>query len=68
MSAFLRALRKLVLGETWALPVGIAAAVAIAAVLRVAAGPHGWWHHAGGWVLFALLAVALAGSLARTGR
>jgi hypothetical protein len=56
----MRALRKLVLGETWALPIGIAVAVAIAGVLRVVAGPGGWWQQAGGFVLLALLVVAFA--------
>jgi hypothetical protein len=56
----MRALRKLVLGETWALPIGIAVAVAIAGVLRVVAGPGGWWQQAGGFVLLALLVAVFA--------
>jgi hypothetical protein len=56
----MRALRKLLLGETWALPIGIAVAVAIAGVLRVVAGPGGWWEQAGGFVLLALLVAAFA--------
>jgi hypothetical protein len=56
----MKALRKLVLGETWALPIGIAVAVAIAGVLRVVAGPGGWWEQAGGFLLLALLVVAFA--------
>jgi hypothetical protein len=56
----LRALRKLVLGETVALPVGIALAVGAAAALRLLAGAGGWWQDAGGAVLAALLVVALA--------
>jgi len=55
----LRAAGKLVLGETWQLPLGVAAAVLLAAALRVAAGGEGWWRHAGGAILAALLAVAL---------
>jgi hypothetical protein len=58
-----RTLRKLVLGETWALPIGIAAAVGAAALLRWAVGPGGWWADAGGFVLLALLAVAFACAL-----
>jgi hypothetical protein len=58
-----KALRKLVLGETWRLPLGIAAAVAIAAVVRVVAGPDGWWRHGGGYVLAVLLVAALANAL-----
>jgi hypothetical protein len=68
MRAFLRTLRKLVLGETWALPVGVALAVAAAAVVREIAGPDGWWRDGGGWLLFGLLVAAFAVSLARTGR
>ncbi len=62
MSA-LRAVRKLVLGETWTLPLGIAVAVAVAGVLRVVAGPHGWWRDAGGAVLALALIAVLVGSL-----
>lgn len=57
------ALRKLVLGETWTLPLGIAVAVAVAGVLRVVAGPHGWWRDAGGAVLALALIAVLVGSL-----
>ena len=59
MSRFLRTLRKLVLGETWQLPVGVAGAVAVAAALRLAAGDEVWWRHSGGAVLAGLLGVAL---------
>jgi hypothetical protein len=60
-----RTLRKLVLGETWALPVGIFVAVGAAAVVRLVAGAGGWWHEAGGWLLLGLLVAAFAGALAR---
>jgi hypothetical protein len=59
----MRTLRKLVLGETWTLPLGIAVAVGVAAVLRLAAGPGGWWDEAGGFVLLALLFAAFAAAL-----
>jgi hypothetical protein len=49
VTAALAALRKLVLGETWAVPVGVALSVGVAAVLS-AASP-GWWDSAGGFVL-----------------
>jgi hypothetical protein len=61
----LRSIRKLVLGETWILPGGIALAVGAAALLRVASGPGGWWESAGGFVLAGLLAVALAVAVLR---
>ena len=57
--SFLRTLRKLVLGETWVLPIGVALAVGAAAVLRALAGDHGWWRDAGGFVLLVLILVAL---------
>jgi hypothetical protein len=59
----MQTLRKLVLGETWVLPIGIALAVGAAAILRVVAGPGGWWEAAGGFVLLALLVGAFAASL-----
>ena len=62
---FLRTLRKLVLGETWVLPIGVALAVGTAGVLRVLAGDHGWWRESGGFVLLALVLVALLAAAAR---
>jgi hypothetical protein len=58
-----RRLRKLVLGETWALPIGIAAAVLIAFLVRSIAGEEGWWQDAGGFVLLGLLLVGFATAL-----
>jgi hypothetical protein len=57
-------LRKLILGETWSLPIGVLASVGIAALIREIAGPDGWWRHAGGYVLFGLVALTLTISLA----
>jgi hypothetical protein len=65
---FLRTLRKLVLGETWVLPIGVALAVGAAAVLRAAAGDHGWWRDAGGFVLLGLVVVALLAAAGRPRR
>jgi hypothetical protein len=59
----LRTLRKLVLGETWSLPIGIAVAVAAAGAMRAAAGAGGWWKDAGGFLLLALLVLAFVGAL-----
>jgi membrane protein implicated in regulation of membrane protease activity len=61
----LKTVRKLVLGETWVLPIGVALAVGVAAVLRAVAGDHGWWHDAGGFVLLALVAAALLAAARR---
>lgn len=63
MSA-LAQLRKLVLGETWVLPLGVGAALGIAGLIRAIAGVNGWWHHAGGFVLLGLVLLALGASLA----
>ena len=54
-------LRKLVLGETWTLPIGVAITL-VAGLLLDGAGP-GWWQHAGGFVLLGGAIVTLAVSL-----
>ena len=59
----MRTLRKLVLGETWVLPIGIAIAVGIAGILSAVAGSAAWWADAGGFILLALLACAFVASL-----
>ena len=41
------------------LPIGVALAVGVAGLLRALAGDHGWWRDAGGFVLLALVLVAL---------
>lgn len=60
----LRDLRKLVLGETWALPLGVAALVGAALILRALAPDA--WEDCGGFLLLGgvlvLLAVLTAGS------
>ena len=65
---FMRTLRKLVLGETWVLPIGVALAVGGAGVLRALAGDHGWWRSAGGFVLLGLVMVALLAAAGRPRR
>lgn len=55
----MRALRKLILGETWTLPVGVAVALLVAGVARALSGAHGWWHDGGGFVLLALVLAGL---------
>ena len=60
----LRQLRKLVLGETWSLPLGIAVALGAAGIVKAIDGDDGWWHHAGGFILLGLVALALTVSLA----
>ena len=55
----LRQLRLLVLGETRSLPLGVAAALALAVLVKESSGPDGWWRHGGGIVLLLLLLGAL---------
>ena len=64
------AVQKVVLGETWSLPLGVAVALAVAAGRRALSGAHGWWRGGGGFVLLALVICALvaASPLARGGR
>ena len=64
----MRALRKLVLGETWALPVGVALAVVVAALLRAAGDGAAWWRDAGGVILAVLVLAALAYSVFSSAR
>jgi hypothetical protein len=64
----IKTLRKLVLGETWALPIGVGVAVGAAGVLRAVAGDGGWWRDAGGFVLLCLVVVALLTAVGRPGR
>ena len=59
----MKTLRKLILGETWTLPAAVAVALLVAGALDAATRPHGWWHHAGGFVLLALVLAGLALSL-----
>jgi len=58
----MRALRKLIFGETVVLPVGVGLLVAVALALEAWAGS--WWPHAGGFILLALVVAVLAASLA----
>jgi hypothetical protein len=60
-----RALRKLVLGETWSLPAGVLVTLLVGLVLDAAAGDEAWWQEAGGFLLLALVLVALTVSLPR---
>ena len=64
MSETLKQLRKLVLGETWSLPLGVALALGAVGIYRALDGDDGWWKHAGGFILLGLVALALTASLA----
>jgi hypothetical protein len=63
MRATLKQLRKLVLGETWALPVGVVLTLGAAGIYRALDGDDSWWKHAGGFILLGLAALALTASL-----
>jgi len=58
----MRALRKLILGETVALPVGVALVLAAALALHQLA--PSWWPKEGGFILLALVVAVLAAALA----
>ena len=64
----MRALRKLVLGETWVLPIAVALAVGAAALLRAASDGASWWRDAGGAILAVLVLAALAYSVFSSAR
>jgi hypothetical protein len=58
----MRALRKLIFGETVALPVGVAVLLVVGLALREWAGE--WWSDAGGFILLVLAVAVLASALA----
>ena len=60
----MKALRKLVLGETWTLPLGVFATLTVALTLHEVAGDTPLWRHAGGFLLLALVLATLTASLA----
>ena len=65
--ALLRSLRSLILGETWTIPLGVAAAVVIAALLRSAISEQ-LWDEIGGFALAAMVAITLVVSISRSSR
>ena len=62
----MRTLRKLVLGETWALPLGLAVVVGCAFVLRELAPAA--WRDAGGFALLAGVGAVLVLSVESSAR
>ena len=63
--ALMRSLRSLILGETWTIPLGVAAAAVIAALLRSALSEQ-LLDELGGFALAAMVAVTLVASIARS--
>jgi hypothetical protein len=64
MKPVLTALRRLIFGETWTIPLGVAAALVLAVVVR-AALPGPAWATAGGFLLAVTIAATLAFSVRR---
>jgi hypothetical protein len=64
VSGLLRSLRRLIFGETWTIPLGVATALAVAELMR-AALPDSVWTSGGGFGLAALVIAALLYSLRR---
>ena len=64
MRPLLGSLRRLIFGETWTIPAGVAAALVLAGMLR-AALPESTWQTIGGFCLAALVIAVLVWSLGR---
>ena len=62
----LRTLKKLLLGETWLLPIGLAITLGAAGIVRSFPTTH--WPHLGGFVLLAGVLVILLASVHRAAR
>jgi membrane protein YdbS with pleckstrin-like domain len=59
----MRAVLKLILGETRILPAAIALVLGAGLVLYAVARDTDWWRHAGGFLLLAGVVAALSASL-----
>lgn len=66
MSGALRSLRKLLLGETWSIPLGVAATLGVALLARRGLAAD-TWAHLGGFILGATIVATLLLAL-RVGR
>jgi hypothetical protein len=64
MRPLLSSLRRLILGETWAIPLGVGAALGLAVVLRASLSEAAW-QTAGGFCLAVFVVATLACSLRR---
>jgi hypothetical protein len=62
----LRTLKKLLFGETWLLPVGLALALLVTLALRDALGDE--WHHVGGFVLLGGVLAVIVTSVGRSAK
>jgi hypothetical protein len=59
-------LKKLLFGETWLLPIGLAAAIGATLLIRHLLGSH--WHQLGGFVLLAAVTALVVTSVSRSAR
>lgn len=66
MSA-LQTMKKLIFGETWVLPIGVVAVIALGGLV-IRPATEASWTHFGGFVLLAGVACVLAISVARGAR
>ena len=66
--SLLRTVRKLILGETWTLPIGIATVVLVVALVLRPLLDDGAWRHAGGFVLLAGVGGVLLLSVAHSAK
>jgi hypothetical protein len=64
MRTLLVSLRRLILGETWTIPVGVGVGLGLALLIR-AVLPTGTWQSAGGFALALFVLATLACSLRR---
>jgi len=62
MRALLTSLRDLVLGETWTIPLGVGAALAVSLLLRSAL-PESIWSAGGGFALAAMIIATVSCSV-----
>lgn len=67
MIKLLRPLRSLILGETWTIPLGVAAALVVAALCRSVLPEH-VWNEIGGFVLAGMVAATLVTSISRSSK
>lgn len=67
MIQLLLSLRSLILGETWTIPLGVAAALVVAALFRLVLPEH-LWNEVGGFVLAGMVAATLITSISHSSR
>ena len=61
----MKALRKLILGETWVLPIGVALVLLAGLGLSAVSDGAAWWRESGGFLLLAGVVAVLTIALRR---